>query len=709
MAHILLNESEFVFTPPTLRAATAALSEVPTQAELAEKARQDRELELIFNSERTEHSKKRDKYAKDKEKLCSMLIKKCNTVVTTQLEEMNDYYTFSLTDPVRLLSEIKNICLTYKGVKHPCSILNNAVSGVASLKQLDDEHPKDFAEKVKNRVNILFDNFITICKEEDTDYLNKDPTKRKEIEEAALEKYMAYLAIVKSSNNIYKDLKDNMKQQHSLGNKKYPETLTKAMEILNQNYSRPRRTKSDDKDKDKDKEKDNGQGRRDNEVQSHAQTADTWCFKCGRATCKRDHTCTHKDKPPQEWAANKAMAIASRSFAQAQDEASVASSITASQVSTATENTNANANEDLPGWMNHFQILQFAEVPIEFSDCILLDTQSGASLFCNKELLQDIIKSKLPMFVKTNAGTLKVIHKANLPLFGQVWFNPKAITNILSFAEVQDHPDYTIFYDEDKDAHIVMHKLTGNTIPFTRMGNHYVFKPKEKKNDQQVSHMQTVEDNKKLFTAPQKKRADRARALLYATAAPTYSDLKHLIRANLIQDNPVTEQDIDIAKQIYGPEMPVLKGKSTRSKPTSVQTTDYIQVPKKLLKIHKDVHLYMDIMYANGIPFLTSISGSLMFRHIVYIKNSLSRELYVKMDIIFRDYVNAGYAITHLHTDNQFQPLLEPVSQELRTQMHFAAAQEHVPQAERNHRVIKERFRTLYHGLPFQVLPILID
>ena len=135
----------------------------------------------------------------------------------------------------------KSICLTYEGVKHPCSILNNAVSGVANLKQSDDEHPKDFAEKVKNRVNILFDNLINIFKEENSDCLNKDPKQRKAIEESALEKYMACLFIVKSSKNIYKDLKDNMKQQHLLGIKQYPETLTKAMEIWNQNYSRSRR------------------------------------------------------------------------------------------------------------------------------------------------------------------------------------------------------------------------------------------------------------------------------------------------------------------------------------------------------------------------------------------------------------------------------------------------------------------------------------
>ena len=39
MAHILLNESEFMFKTPTLGIATAALSAMPTEAEKAEKAR----------------------------------------------------------------------------------------------------------------------------------------------------------------------------------------------------------------------------------------------------------------------------------------------------------------------------------------------------------------------------------------------------------------------------------------------------------------------------------------------------------------------------------------------------------------------------------------------------------------------------------------------------------------------------------------------
>ena len=37
--------------------------------------------------------------------------------------------------------------------------------------------------------------------------------------------------------------------------------------------------------------------------------------------------------------------------------------------------------------------------------------------------------------------------------------------------------------------------------------------------------------------------------------------------------------------------------------------------------------------------------------------------------------------------------------------MYSANPQEHVPEAERNNRVIKERFRAAFHRLPFKKMP----
>ena len=78
--------------------------------------------------------------------------------------------------------------------------------------------------------------------------------------------------------------------------------------------------------------------------------------------------------------------------------------------------------------------------------------------------------------------------------------------------------------------------------------------------------VQTIEDNKKLFTKAQVDRADKAKTLMKTLMMPTVKTLKRAILTNQIQNCPVTDKDCDIAIQIYGKDIASLKGKSTRSK-----------------------------------------------------------------------------------------------------------------------------------------------
>jgi hypothetical protein len=45
------------------------------------------------------------------------------------------------------------------------------------------------------------------------------------------------------------------------------------------------------------------------------------------------------------------------------------------------------------------------------------------------------------------------------------------------------------------------------------------------------------------------------------------------------------------------------------------------------------------------------------------------------------------------------------VSDELDVEMNYTTTNEHVPEAERNNRTIKERIRAAYHGMPFKAIP----
>jgi hypothetical protein len=58
-----------------------------------------------------------------------------------------------------------------------------------------------------------------------------------------------------------------------------------------------------------------------------------------------------------------------------------------------------------------------------------------------------------------------------------------------------------------------------------------------------------------------------------------------------------------------------------------------------------------------------------------------------------------------IHCDGEYKSLLDPVKEQLNTEMNFANAGDHVPEAERNNRTIKERIRAAFHRLPFKAIP----
>ena len=75
------------------------------------------------------------------------------------------------------------------------------------------------------------------------------------------------------------------------------------------------------------------------------------------------------------------------------------------------------------------------------------------------------------------------------------------------------------------------------------------------------------------------------------------------------------------------------------------------------------------------------------------------------LDNVFRLCNKAGFDVKYLEAGSEFKPLLEPLQDELDIDMTFADPQDHVKQAERNDRAIKERARATFWRLPFESLP----
>jgi len=180
---------------------------------------------------------------------------------------------------------------------------------------------------------------------------------------------------------------------------------------------------------------------------------------------------------------------------------------------------------------------------------------------------------------------------------------------------------------------------------------------------------------------------------------------------NLIANNPITTKDIEMAEKIFGKDIGSLKGKTTRRDPIrAVDNT--IDIPRELIRSQQDITLCIDAMRVNSLWFLTTISRNLYYRTALFVTKGLNNPNQNTIDTyreaienVIRVYNRAGMRIARIHADNEFRPMIEYLEEDHHIDLNFANPQDHVPEAERNNRVIKERTRATYRRIPYNKLP----
>ena len=653
----------------------------------------------------------------------------CVKTMQSRVEQYPDFESKIQDDPIELLKAIKILVHDTVRAKYPYASLTETLERMLLVKQQQNEKVGDYVKRFKQeRDNLklmtgshILDEFV----ENSTEYRDQtDKAAKQKLKDGAFSKWMAFLMIRGSDQDKYGSLSTMFRTRYSLGEDKYSKTVTDASDVLSQHKW--------DKVPDKNRNNSNRSPKKDDATASasatttetsFAQQQEKTCYCCG----KKGHIvpqCPDKNKPREEWfmrrAENLMNAEQRRQDEETPDDVSQVTEAP-SAASTRTYNTQRRA------WSGVQVCLHGrAEAAEQMREEITLDNGSTCNIFCNEELVDNVRQSDHPLRLNTNAGSLTCNEVADLPMPGVgttedalVWLERSAITNILSFAKLID-AGYWITFDSKKGDAFLIHTLDG-VIKFERTPEGlYNFRPsqaykdglaqeakrKDKDDDPegQSNLVTTLAENRHGYTQRQFERAKRARKLYHIIGTPTVENFKALLRMNIIQNCPVTVEDVTIAEKIFGPSISSLKGKSTRSKPKPVEA-DIIQIPKEILVKHREVELCIDTMFINECAMLTSIDRTVRFRALIPIENRDQDEYFRAIDVIFRKYNKAGFLIVRIQCDGEYKAMMSKVQDDLDIVMNYTNASDHVPEAERNNRTIKERFRAEYHRLPYKAIP----
>ena len=319
----------------------------------------------------------------------------------------------------------------------------------------------------------------------------------------------------------------------------------------------------------------------------------------------------------------------------------------------------------------------------------------------------------------TNAEVMRVEKKGRFPGIGEVYYHPSAVINVLSFCMLDgDRENFDVTHV--KGSHfIVKNKKSGKIIKFVNDGGMYVAHMDAGKLHSSIckntkyditpyvlATIQTVEKNEKAHTVRDVTRAKSVLPLIQALWYTSRKDLKKILTSKSFANCPLTPADVECFYRIYGGMEGAMKGKTVRKTPLEVNVDENrTEILEQLSAELEKITMSLDIFFVDKIPFLTSISRKLLFSTARALKNREHEVVFAGIMEVINFYKMHKHEIEFILCDNEFGPLKTRLREESGAEMNLSAPNEHVPEVERNIKLIKERLRSTLAGMPYKKIP----
>ena len=132
---------------------------------------------------------------------------------------------------------------------------------------------------------------------------------------------------------------------------------------------------------------------------------------------------------------------------------------------------------------------------------------------------------------------------------------------------------------------------------------------------------------------------------------------------------------------------------------------DFIEAPRELVENNQEFIICVDIMLINQQALFTTVDKYIRFWWFVPLANITKEECYRDLYVIIRYNNKPGFTFKRIECDGEFKSNMDEVRNDMGMETNYYNPDNHVPEAERNNRVINYRFRIAYYPLPYKNIP----
>jgi hypothetical protein len=265
-----------------------------------------------------------------------------------------------------------------------------------------------------------------------------------------------------------------------------------------------------------------------------------------------------------------------------------------------------------------------------------------------------------------------------------------------------------VMMDTAIDDAIYVFNEDGTYVRFARTPNGmYCININANGDDHVVLAHQTVKGESSYFLAIDCRRAAKVRDLQEVLACPSDGDLANAIENNVIGNNPFTRRDVRIAKKIFGPDVPAMKGKTVKRKSKMPREDDISSIPPDIIKEYSNIHLSIDVMHVNGIRFLISHSKHIgLLQTYCVRKNNRETILNCILKMIQAYRCKGIFSVVTMEADGAFDCVKHDLQDKpYQISLTTCDADRHVETVERQIRFLKERIRADRMMMPYKKIP----